>query len=544
MIENIAMIIFSIIMSMMVVFKPIKEIIIKRENVKKYKYELMLFVIILIGCLIRCVGLSDFPRGLNPDETSSAYEAWAISNYGIDRNGNEFPVFLVSWGSGQNALYTYLLIPFIKLLGLTEFATRLPMAIISCTSLIVIYCLFKEVYNKKMGVIAAAFLAICPWHIMKSRYGLESNIFPDIILLSTLFIALYIQRKKLKYIYIAFAILGISAYTYGTSYFFLPFFAIPLLIYLIYKKKINLKNTLIALVILTIIAMPIIIMVIINTFDLPEVKLFGVFSIPRCKSNRYEEMTSVFSKDFLQNSIKNVVSSCKLLLYQHDYEFWHAMPIFGIFYIFSIPFTIYGIIKSFSKKEKDKNAIINFWFGAALLMLFVVKPNVVRINIIWIPLVMYTIIGIYDFINKSLKKHIFVIAIYLFGFCAFITKYFNTSFGYPMFINNAKEVIKYLENKNQKIYMEYSFKEPYIYVMFYNKMEPEAFADTAQFFNKNGVFANVKAIKNYNFYLPERIENTENYIYVINKNNNLNIDYNKFNVQEIKNFLILEYKEN
>ena len=113
-----------------------------------------------------------------------------------------------------------------------------------------------------------------------------------------------------------------------------------------------------------------------------------------------------------------------------------------------------------------------------------------------------------------------------------------------MFINNAKEVIKYLENKNQKIYMEYSFKEPYIYVMFYNKMEPEAFADTAQFFNKNGVFANVKAIKNYNFYLPERIENTENYIYVINKNNNLNIDYNKFNVQEINNFLILEYKEN
>ncbi len=243
-------------------------------------------------------------------------------------------------------------------------------------------------------------------------------------------------------------------------------------------------------------------MVIINTFDLPEVKLFGIFTIPRCKKNIMKNMMT-FSKDFLQNSIKNVVNSCKLLLYQHDYEFWHAMPIFGRF-IFSIPFTIYGIIKSFSKKGKDKNAIINFWFGAALLMLSVVKPNVVRINIIWVPLVMYTIIGIYDFINKSLKKHIFVTAIYLFGFCAFIIKYFNTNFGYPMFINNAKEVIKYLENKNQKIYMEYSFKEPYIYVMFYNKMEPEAFADTAQFFNKNGVFANVKAIKNYNFYLPEK----------------------------------------
>ena len=92
--------------------------------------------------------------------------------------------------------------------------------------------------------------------------------------------------------------------------------------------------------------------------------------------------------------------------------------------------------------------------------------------------------------------------------------------------------------------MEYSFKEPYIYVMFYNKMEPKAFTETVQLFKKNGIFENVKSIKNYNFYLPEKIENKENYIYVINKNNNLNIDYNKFNVQGINNFLILEYKKN
>ena len=55
------------------------------------------------------------------------YEAYSILNYGIDRNGNVLPVFLVSWGSGQNALYTYILIPFIKLLGLSSFSVRLPM---------------------------------------------------------------------------------------------------------------------------------------------------------------------------------------------------------------------------------------------------------------------------------------------------------------------------------------------------------------------------------------------------------------------------------
>lgn len=542
MIENTIMIIFSIMMSIIVILKPIKNILINKENIKQYKYEFILFVIILIGCLIRVIGLSEFPKGLNPDETSSAYEAWAISNYGIDRNGKEFPVFLISWGSGQNALYTYLLIPFIKIFGLTTFATRLPMAIISCSSIIVIYYLFKEMINKKAGLIAATFLAICPWHIMKSRYGLESNIFPDIILLATLFITLYSKRGKLKYIYIAFAILGLSAYSYGTSYFFLPFFTIPMLIYLIHKNKINIKNSLIALIILIIIALPIIIMVIINTFDIPEMKL-GIFTIPRCKSNRYEEMTSVFSKDFLKSSLNNLISSLRLLIFQHDHELWHAMPVFGIYYVFSIPFTIYGIIKNFSKSVKYKNPIINFWTISAFLMLCIVKPNVVRVNIIWMPLIMYTIIGIYDFINKSLKKQVIIASIYLCAFCIFIIKYFNTEFGYPMFITNAKEIIEYLNDKEEKIYMQYSFKEPYIYVMFYNKVEPEIFSKTAQFFEENRIFANVKTIKNYNFYLPEKIENSKDSIYVVNKNSSLDINYETFNIKEINNFLILEYKE-
>ena len=64
MIENITMITFSIIMSMMVVFKPIKEIIIKKENVKKYKYELMLFVIIFQEDLIQMKHLLLMMHGL------------------------------------------------------------------------------------------------------------------------------------------------------------------------------------------------------------------------------------------------------------------------------------------------------------------------------------------------------------------------------------------------------------------------------------------------------------------------------------------------
>ena len=86
---------------------------------------------------------------------------------------NFLPVFLVAWGSGQNALLSYLMMPFIAIFGLTTFSIRLPMAIIGGISLGIFYCLLKRMTNKKVAIIGLIFLAICPWHIMKSRWGLE-----------------------------------------------------------------------------------------------------------------------------------------------------------------------------------------------------------------------------------------------------------------------------------------------------------------------------------------------------------------------------------
>src|SRR5512138_1804117 len=75
-------------------------------------------VCIALGVVARIVGFGGTPPGLNQDEASIGYESWSLLNYGIDRNGVHWPVHLVSWGSGQNALYAYLAMPFVAF-GLT-----------------------------------------------------------------------------------------------------------------------------------------------------------------------------------------------------------------------------------------------------------------------------------------------------------------------------------------------------------------------------------------------------------------------------------------
>ena len=522
------------------------------------KFKLAVVIVLVIGCLVRLINIDGLPDGLDCDEASSGYEAYAIGEYGIDRNGKEMPVFLVSWGSGQNALYTYLLILFIKIFGLNTFSVRLPMALIGCLSLFIFYKLILLLKNKKAALIALIFFAICPWHIMKSRWGLESNIFPDLVLLAV-YLSIYgIKNKKNIFTYLGFAVLGLSSYAYGTSYFFLPFFVIPALIYLTVKQEIKVKTAIISFLIMSIITIPIALCVLINKFDLPEFKIL-CFTIPRMASNRFEQLSSVFSANFISSSFSNFGNSMKILITQYDGLGWSAIQFIGTTYIFSLPFTVIGIIKSFIRNKKSseyednrklKN-IINIWFIVSVVLLFICEPNINRINIIFIPIIYYTVVGIYEMLNVNNKKFKVIISIiialaYTSAFIAFGYLYANTKFSdYYVFEDNLKEVIEYVDSRDaDEIYIDNTIKESYIYTLFYTKENPNEFYTTVKFFRGDKMdFGNVKSYGNKYFYLPEDINKTEEKtILVIDKRRNYQYDKSKYNMKEFERFIVLENK--
>lgn len=275
---------------------------------EKYGFKILIFLILLLGIIVRIYNVGEMPNALNVDEASSGYDTFSIMKNGVDRNGNELPVVLYAWGSGQSVLYTLISIPFVAILGLNEFSIRIAMAIIGSISLIVIYYLFKNIFeNRWISVIALAFLAICPWHIMKSRWGMDCNLFPDLILIGVLLLVLGIKRKKLIWQILSFIVFGISAYSYATSYLFLPVFVCAVLIYLVIKKEISIKKAIGYLGIVFVITLPLIIYLIINTFDLQQFKLLGL-TIPRMKENRYEEISTIFSGNLFENCVDNLLS--------------------------------------------------------------------------------------------------------------------------------------------------------------------------------------------------------------------------------------------
>ena len=246
-VELFIIIFFCFLLPMCVLVNPIRDCAKNNKSLfKEYKGEVFLFFIFMIGSLVRLFAIGRFPNALNVDEASSGYDAFSLMKWGVDRAGNSYPVYLYAWGSGQSVLYSYLMIPVIAVTGLTEYGIRLPMAITGVISLYVFYYLIKNIFdNKKYGIIATAFFAICPWHIMKSRWGMECNIFPDLILLASLLLVLGLKKKNTQLQVLSFVVLAISSYSYGTSYLFLPVFVLGTLGYLIYKKELTIKKSII-----------------------------------------------------------------------------------------------------------------------------------------------------------------------------------------------------------------------------------------------------------------------------------------------------------
>jgi len=125
-------------------------------------------LLLAVGAALRLLYLGDIPGGLNQDEASIGYDAWALLHSGIDRNGLSWPVNFIAWGSGQNVLYGYLSIPFIAIFDLSVFSLRLTSAFWGVICLWIFWQLGKR-RDQTMGILALLVLVTSPWHIMASR---------------------------------------------------------------------------------------------------------------------------------------------------------------------------------------------------------------------------------------------------------------------------------------------------------------------------------------------------------------------------------------
>lgn len=477
------------------------------NRLKACRYEWAVYAALAVGFAVRLTALGDYPAGFNQDEASAAYDAYSILKTGYDRNGQFLPVHLIAWGSGQNALYSYLSIPFLAVFGLKVWAFRLPMALIGCLSLVAFWRLLLAIAGRKTGLIGLALLAVCPWHILKSRWALESNLFPDLVLFGVLFLVLGLKKNRLPSFLAGCGILGLSAYAYGTSYLFLPAFVLPLWIFLLWQKTCTFRRAGAGLGVLILVALPMILFVFVNTFAFETIRL-PFMTIPRLPANRMAALASIFSGEFLGESLRNFAEAFKIAVTQRDGLVWNSMDGFGITYLFSLPFTVMGMLRGVMGRKEERPAfgsVMNAWFCAALVLTFVVEPNINRINALWIPWLYYTTLGVSAVAEVRRLFRTATAGLYTAAFLLFVTQY-GTGYQEKMktaFEDSFGEAVVYAAGCGaERVYVTDQVNGAYALTLFYTAEDPVEFRETAVIANPGAMFERVTSFGRFYFDTP------------------------------------------
>ena len=157
---------------------------------------------------------------------------------GRDLEGRFLPFFVRSLNVYTSGAYQYLLIPFILIFGMAEWVIRLPAALAGTATVAVTYYLGKEAYDRRVGWIASALLAVSPWHVIFSRWANQGILLPLTLSLAVLFLLKGRGPKvkselviptggyRFKPFLISAIFISLALFTYAPAKAFLPLFVI------------------------------------------------------------------------------------------------------------------------------------------------------------------------------------------------------------------------------------------------------------------------------------------------------------------------------
>ena len=477
----------------------------EQEKVLNTKRKRIVFwSIIFIALILRLTLFTVVPVGLAPDELSMLYESYSLANFGIDRNGHTWPVYFEAWGSGQNVLLSYLTIPFVKIFGMNAFSARIVSLIISVATLFVGYLLIKKVSNENLALVFMALLAICPWNVMIARWGLESNLFPSMVLFAVYFLVKAIKDNH-WWLCLSTMFFGLSLYAYATSYLFVPIFLLAMYIYMFVKKKINWKSFVVANFILMCFAVPLMCFLAVNYGLIKEFKFFGVFTVPKLTILRTSEFIVSFS---------NLIFFFGVLVFQNDFFQPNTCWSFGMIYIISVPLLIVGlfdICKTLKQKFKEDfsfDILMLLWFGISFIMALFTVSNVNKVNGLWLPMYYFAARGFVKiaFVNKKVFYSAF--ACFIASTLMFSGAYLIPSSPYhkdyyKIFNDGLIEATEFVENantNNNEVFVSNEDSwEPYVSVLVGSKTSPIDFYNTVVYQNPTVQLRQVVKFTNYNF---------------------------------------------
>ena len=403
-------------------------------------YPIAFALAVFIAVFVRIYQFGSVPGGFNQDGAMAAVDAKALADYGTDRFGMRLPVHLTGWGYGQmSALLSYLMVPFIKLAGLTPVTARLPQLLASLAGLICLYLFIRDAFNKEAALVVFFFAAVNPWHILQSRWALDCNLYPHFFMMGIYFLHRALNKKRRRLcLCISMILFGLCMYCYGISIYTMPLFLLLACIYLLAGKKISVRDALLAFVVYVAVAWPFIAVMAINFFQWDSIET-PLFTLPYFPDSVRSNDILFFSDHVFTQLADNFKSLVNITLLQKKDLPWNDVEHFGTMYLFSIPFAVAGLCSLFGELRRKAGGtfVLLFLLTGIWCGLMTRNVNVNRLNIIYYPIIILAGIGIYEVIRRISLHRIEwgLSAAYCLSFVLFAHTYFTDYADYMAYFN-------------------------------------------------------------------------------------------------------------
>ncbi|MEK7129536.1 MAG: glycosyltransferase family 39 protein [Patescibacteria group bacterium] len=458
-----------------------------------------LLFIVLLAFILRIYRISDVPPALSLDEVSIGYNAYSILITGADEYGTKLPLLLRAYDDWRPAFYVYLVVPSIKLFGLTPFGVRLPSVLAGTLTILLTYFLVLELFGRTqipehndqqgkksfighwvlssgfLAVLSALLLAISPWHIYLSRLSHEVNLGLTFIVLGVYSFFRAIGNKKHVWWTVVSAVaFGLSLNSYQSQKIIAPVLVISLgLLY--WKQLVEKKKQLIISVFIGLfIALPIII---VNLQPGALIRLRATSAFPE----NQRKITSV------QIFVSNYISHFRpAWLFAGGDRESHKVPGLGLMYIWEAPLIILGMFwllrSGFDARLK---AFILLWLFSAPLPAAITTqaPHAMR-SFTFLPV--WQILAAMGFVTLWKKPAMYawmVLGVLTVGSSGYFAKqYFevfprtqSNSFQYaltkaiPVALDRESQYERVVFSNSNNLYQSYMF------FLFYSRYDPELY---------------------------------------------------------------------
>ncbi|MCX7854498.1 MAG: glycosyltransferase family 39 protein, partial [Anaerolineae bacterium] len=168
-------------------------------------------LILLVAAALRLPAVGQVPPGLYHDEAYYGLDA-------VDVLQGHLQIYFPA-NNGREPLFIYLAAAMIGLLGRSPFALRLTSAFVGLLTVAATAAAGRALFSRRVGLLAAAILAVTLWHVHLSRVGFRAVTLPLMLALTVWFGARAVRTSRPRLWLAAGALYGLSFYTYTAARF-------------------------------------------------------------------------------------------------------------------------------------------------------------------------------------------------------------------------------------------------------------------------------------------------------------------------------------